>query len=318
MGTVRKLPSGRWRWEVYRRGVRRSGVEDTKARAENQAQETERQLDKGDSGRTFAEAADKYLRDAMPKKRGAKRETFRLKAIMEHFGDKRLAEIDSPQITEWRDKRLAEVSTWSVLRERNILSNLFRVARDEWKWMEHNPFKGVRFPKNPAARHQRWGWREIRRVLRFLGHRRGKRPETAYQEVALAFLISLATALRAGEVLQVGPHSVRGRVLILGRTKGDGDAPIKVPLTPRGARLCALVKHWTIDEAMLDALFRKARDASLVMDIRFHDARASALTWLSRKVDILTLSRISRHKDLRILANTYYRETAEEIAKRLR
>jgi integrase len=318
MATVRQLPSGRWRCEVYKRGIRRSNVLDTKKRAEAWGEETERQLEKGDSGRTFAETAERYLRDVMPKKRGAKRETFRLKAIMEHFGDIRLAELDSPQITEWRDKRMAEVSAWSVLREATILKSLFRVARDEWHWMENEPFRGVRMPKDPAPRHQRWGWREIRRVLRFLGYRRGKPPETAYQEVALAFVISLATALRAGEVLQVGPHSVRGRVLTLGRTKGDGNAPVKVPLTSRGARLCALAKRWTIDEANLDALFRKARDASLVMDIRFHDARASALTWLSRKVDILTLSRISRHKDLRILQNTYYRETAEEIAKRLK
>lgn len=31
----------------------------------------------------------------------------------------------------------------------------------------------------------------------------------------------------------------------------------------------------------------------------------------------MTLARISRHKNLRILMNTYYRETAGEIAARL-
>lgn len=38
---------------------------------------------------------------------------------------------------------------------------------------------------------------------------------------------------------------------------------------------------------------------------------------IAKRVDILTLSRISRHKDLRILSNTYYRATAEEIAASL-
>jgi hypothetical protein len=42
-----------------------------------------------------------------------------------------------------------------------------------------------------------------------------------------------------------------------------------------------------------------------------------ALTSLARKVDVMTLARISGHKDLRILMNTYYRETAEQIAARL-
>jgi len=34
--------------------------------------------------------------------------------------------------------------------------------------------------------------------------------------------------------------------------------------------------------------------------------------------DVMTLARISRHKDLRILLNTYYRESAEDIAARLK
>ena len=41
-------------------------------------------------------------------------------------------------------------------------------------------------------------------------------------------------------------------------------------------------------------------------------------TLLARRVDVMTLARISRHKDLRILLNTYYRESAEDIAARLK
>lgn len=44
---------------------------------------------------------------------------------------------------------------------------------------------------------------------------------------------------------------------------------------------------------------------------------ATALTLLSRKMDALTLARISRHKDLNILMQRYYRETAESISARL-
>ena len=55
----------------------------------------------------------------------------------------------------------------------------------------------------------------------------------------------------------------------------------------------------------------------MLADLHFHDTRAEALTRLSRKVDVLTLARISGHKDLRILSNVYYRESAAEIAERL-
>ncbi|MFP3656085.1 integrase, partial [Burkholderia sp. SIMBA_052] len=51
--------------------------------------------------------------------------------------------------------------------------------------------------------------------------------------------------------------------------------------------------------------------------LHFHDSRAEALTRMSRKVDVMTLARISGHADLRILQRTYYRESAADIAARL-
>jgi integrase len=68
---------------------------------------------------------------------------------------------------------------------------------------------------------------------------------------------------------------------------------------------------------MLDALFRKLRDQVLMQDAHFHDSRATALTHLSRKVDVMVLARISGHRDLSLLLSTYYRETAEQISARL-
>lgn len=38
---------------------------------------------------------------------------------------------------------------------------------------------------------------------------------------------------------------------------------------------------------------------------------------LSKKVNVQTLARISRHNDISLLISVYYRETAEEIAARL-
>jgi len=55
----------------------------------------------------------------------------------------------------------------------------------------------------------------------------------------------------------------------------------------------------------------------LIPDLRFHDARASALTRLARREDVMTLARISGHTDLNQLLKSYYRESASEIAARL-
>ena len=50
--------------------------------------------------------------------------------------------------------------------------------------------------------------------------------------------------------------------------------------------------------------------------LQFRDSRATALTLMARKMDILTLQKFSRHRDIRQLS-IYYRETAEEISARL-
>jgi integrase len=72
-----------------------------------------------------------------------------------------------------------------------------------------------------------------------------------------------------------------------------------------------------LSSASLDTLFRRVRDSVLLGDLHFHDARATSLTMLSRRVDVLTLARISGHRDLSLLLRVYYRETAQEIAARL-
>ena len=59
-------------------------------------------------------------------------------------------------------------------RERNLLRNLFTRARDEWRWMDHDPFKNVEMPKENDARTALWDWKRIIAILRFLGYRPGK------------------------------------------------------------------------------------------------------------------------------------------------
>lgn len=41
------------------------------------------------------------------------------------------------------------------------------------------------------------------------------------------------------------------------------------------------------------------------------------MTRLSKKLDVMQLARVSGHRDLRILHSTYYRETAEDMARLL-
>jgi integrase len=312
-----------YRCQVYVKGQRDSQTFPTKREAQQWGARRQQELrtQAAPGGRTFAQAAEKYQLEVSAKKAGGKWEELRLATMLEHFGEMRLADIQAPQIAAWRDSRLAggdgrrAVSGSTVLRESNLLRNVFTVARDEWHWCEHHPFRGVKLPDEAEPRHQRWTWQKIRRVLRYLGHVTGKAPKTVDQQIALAFLLTLSTSLRASECLRIGPktYNKATRVITL---KAKGRLRSEIPVPRRAVKHCQLAA-FTIDAADLDVGFRAARDATLVGDLRFHDGRASALTWLARRVDVLTLARISQHSDLRMLQKVYYRESAAEIAARI-
>ena len=166
---------------------------------------------------------------------------------------------------------------------------------------------------------------EVKRLCRHLSYRTGKTPETKLQEVALVFLVALHSGMRAGEILSLGKSTLdlhrRVARIAQHKTAHLTGRPREVPLTRAAVRLLRPVASrdacFSLTSASLDALFRKARDNLLIEDLHFHDTRGEALTRLSRRVDVMTLARISGHKDLRILMAHYYRETPEQIAARI-
>jgi integrase len=257
-------------------------------------------------GRTLSGAIDHYLATVSVHKRGTEWEARRFAAMLVIFGDVPLTAITTETMGQWRDIRLKTVSGSTVQRETNLLRSLFTVAREEWRWIDHNPFRGVRMPKANEPRHQLWGWRLIRRVLR--ADRGGKTAETIR-----AFHIALHTGLRLAEVLS-GIWIPARRVIELERTKTGGR--VAVPTTRRAAKVLG-GPSFTVDANEASVLFSKLCRELLIDGLTFHDTRGSALTWMSRRMDILTLARISRHKDLKILMNTYFRETADSISQRI-
>lgn len=308
----------KWRAQVARKGVRRSAVWDTKREAQQWADRIESEIDAGVlQGRTFGEAAAHYLKTVSKDKADPAWEKRRFDAFMEYFQpETKIASITTAKLGEWRDWRLAgdadhpPVTGGTVLREINLLRHLFSLARDEWKWIATSPFTGLRMPEDNDPRTQVWRWQQIKRVLR--ANRDGK---TA--EVIKAFRIALHTALRLKEVLE-GRYDPARRVMLLGgatRTKGDGKKLVEVPVPRRAAKLFPVT--FTVGPNEASALFCKLCDQLLIEDLTFHDTRATALTLLARRMDVMTLARISRHKDLNLLLKTYYRESADDISARI-
>lgn len=301
----------KWRAQVAKQGVRRTAVWDKKSEAQAWAARVEAEIAGGKlkaSVQTFKDAIDRYQLKVSAGKRSPDWEKRRLDAMLAYFGDVKLSAITSDDIGNWRDKRLETVSGSTVQREANLLRHLFSVAKDEWRWIEDHPFRGVKLPAENAPRTSVWGWRETRRVIRYL-QRGGEKSG----QIAWAFHTALRTGMRLSEVLNA---TMAGKVATLPRSK-TSDVPVKIPLTRLGRRQMAKRPTITVGPNEASALFSRACKAMLVGSLTFHDARATALTLLARKVDLLTLSRISQHRDTALLARVYYRETAEQISDRI-
>lgn len=324
MATFRKR-GDKWRVEVVRSGIRQSATFDTKRQAEQWANEVESGLLSGKTtgktsgDKTLADALERFLLEVSPTHRGHKREatTLRLWINTHPLRGRRIDRIAAHDIAAWRDERLDKVMTSSVRREMTILRSVFEAARLDWGWIAVNPMADVRKPPNPPARTRRPTPDEIERLCDALGYMNEKATNLS-QEVAIAMLLSIETAMRAGELLTICPATfdVFARTVHLPNTK-NGSARI-VPLSTRAIELIGQLPEgrFTVSSASLDALFRKAKKCCLIDDLHFHDMRAEALTRLAKKVDVLTLARISGHKDIKMLM-VYYRESAADIAARL-
>lgn len=324
MASYRKRSSG-WQAEVRKRGYYRSATFNTKAEAKSWAAEIEHQINTGQidkpSHGTVGDMFRRYAKEVSISKKSAPWEQKKLGVLEgDPLASVDLADLSKTDIADFRDRRLQKVSAATVNRDFNLLSSLFNHAIEEWGWIKENPCKGVKRPQNPAHRDRRISSDEKERICMALGYDEELPVTRKGQEVALAFLIALETAMRASEIVGLTSDRVNlnERYVTLVDTK-NGDKR-DVPLSTEAVRLlrrCPGKRQlFSVKAANLSALFRKARHKTGIEDLHFHDSRHEAITQLARKIDILDLARMVGHRDLKSL-QIYFNATAAEIASRL-
>lgn len=207
--------------------------------------------------------------------------------------------IDAPHVADWQQRRLKAISSASVRRERNLLNNVFEIARKEWRWLSANPFAGVRRPKDGRPRTRIATSDEIDKLV-----------SKASPKLRQAIVFALETGMRAGEI--ASQPRIDGRVAYLTDTK-NGTAR-EVPLSSRA------IEAWSegidLSAGSISTMFaRLCRDIG-IKGLTFHDLRATAITRLARKLDALQLAKMIGHKNPKMLM-VYYRESAADIAELL-
>ena len=269
--------------------------------------------------------AIKYGRITTPQKRGQREESYRIGRILQaHLSTIYLSDLRPQDIADWRDDRLKEVSSASVIREITTISAICNQAMREWGLLNDNPVLKISKPKPTKARTRRPSEQEIEELCKaMLLTEDTTKPELVTQRVALALLFAIETAMRAGEIcgLTWGDMHLTKRIAHLPITKNGSSRD--VPLSQRAIEIIEKLKGideksvFNVDAKTLDVLFRRARDKCEIEDLHFHDTRREALTRMSKKVPVEMLAKISGHKDLRILLNVYYRPEMSDIASLL-
>lgn len=258
--------------------------------------------------RTLAQAADKYLEEEVPKKRGGGgMHKSALKYWKDALGHLKLSEITAPLIAEKRallartpylranpkSKRTGlkkgekpqqfKRSTATVNRHLAVLSHLFTIAGREWHWIDHNPVEQVSRLGEAQGRIRHLSADERQRLL----------AETAKDPKLHAFVVlALSTACRAGELLRLDWKDVdieTGRLLFR-ETKNaqprtawiEGEAlRVLKLLSSREGRVfpndSGAEGPWEYRDG-----FKVALAAAKIENFRFHDTRHTAATTLAR------------------------------------
>ena len=201
MASIRKTGK-KYVAEVRCKGAYKSKRFSTKAEAQAWALELEARLGRNPGmllGHTLREAMQKYSDEVSPSRKGARWEQVRLaKLERDALADMAVADLEHEHIQGWIERQT--ISASSINRELNLLSAVFRECRTTWKWMAHNPMTDVKRPQKAPPRDRLIAEAEVELILKGLEYEETAPVRTTRQQIAVAFLLALETAMRQGEL----------------------------------------------------------------------------------------------------------------------
>jgi len=254
---------------------------------------------------TLADLLDRYIKDVLPAKKNARAQRPHFDWWRAELGALRLTEVTAARIGEARDKLAATPtnrgprSPASVNRYLAALSHAFTVAVKDWQWTETNPVTRVRKPREPRGRVRFLDDAERVRLLE------ATKAGPAWLEPVVT--LSIATAMRQGEILGLrwADVDLGKKRLVLHDTKNGERRAVHLA----GPAL-DLLKRWSKVRKLGEPLvfpevssfwwhWTTATEAAELADLRFHDLRHTAASYLA--MNGATLSEIAAvlgHKTL--------------------
>jgi integrase len=344
MATIRKKGDYQWHVQVRRKGFpTQTKTFTAKVDAERWGKETEIAIERGlffDRSKaersTLTELIERYRVDILPSKRG-KHFASALRQLDTVLGQYSLASITSEMIAKHRDARLKIVSQSTVKKEINLLSSLIDLAGKEWGIpIAINPCLMVKRPTEPKGRDRRLLNGEETLLLSACSQ--------SSPELKAIAQVALETGARLGELLKLERSHINflENTAKLFDTKNGDDRIIPLSLAAISA-LKSIAAHpngkvfgnWSASDSFNKTWMRatiRARnkyektcqetrqkaDASMLIDLKFHDLRHEAISRLFERGDLsmMEIAMMSGHKTLAMLKR-YTHLRASDIAKKL-
>lgn len=314
-----------WRVKIRRKGFpNQTRSFDTKAQAQRWARDLERDMDRGffvdrteSEKNSLRDLIERYVREVTPTKRGAGPEFSRLNAMkLRPIGEIKVAALSSKHIAAYRDQRLKQVSSGTVIKELNHLSHIIETARREWGiQLPENPVKRVRRPPSPKSRNRRLVADETQRLVDACADARNP-------FLLPTVILAIETGMRQGALISLNwKHiNLKKRTAFLPDTK-NGESR-GVPLSTTATDILRSLPRSINDqvfpgvtgEAVKRAFIRACRRAQ-IEDFHFHDLRHEATSRLFEKgLNAIEVASITGHKTLQMLRRYTHLRT-EDLGK---
>lgn len=236
------------------------------------------------------------------------------------LGVKSIYEITPQDLTNWRNKRLKEVTANTVLKEISLFSAMFTFAQKELFILDQNVWMQISKPSKPDSRYRRIAQHEIDTMLELLQYKIGQIPTEPQHYVAWGFLFAIETAMRRGEILGMQRSQIYDGYVHLPKTKNGTKR--NVPLSKFAKELIELIpqENQKIIPQSDDAfrqLWERRKLLSGIDDFHFHDSRHEAISRMVkiRKLPVEVLAKITGHKKIEVLVNVYYNPDADELVE---
>ena len=251
-------------------------------------------------GITFAEFAQKYLEYARRNKRSWQRDEQLIANLSRVFGSKRLAEIRSLDVEQYKLMRCETAQPATVNREVALLKHMFNLGI-QWEYTLDNPTRGVKLLREDNIVERILSPEEEERLL-----------AEAHADLKPVLTTAVNTGMRLGELLALtwAEVDLTQRLITVRHTKNG-----RLRRLPINDGLLEALKALHGKSSKAEYVFRSPRNGNRrssvrtafeaanrragISKLRFHDLRHTFATRLvAAGVDIVTVKELMGHRDI--------------------